>query len=136
MSQLFSLDAQVCGLERSATAESDGYGITVHTSSGPVRARSTNDAIRIARDDIGEFLHRGERRGVPWGLRVSVGPVQAVYGEWPLLPGGGGGGRVEDSPVVRIRREWNERSGPSGALANAIRIIRAYLPAGRAGRAA
>jgi hypothetical protein len=134
MSQLFSLSAHVCGSERSVSAEADGFGITVSTSGGPVRARSTNDAVRLARDDIGEHLRRAERRsGVPWGLRVSVGGIQAVYGEWPLIVGGG---EPEASPVSRIRNRWDERSGPLSALANAIEIIRAYLPRGRGGLAA
>ena len=130
---MFTLDAQVCGTPRTVSAESDGTGITVHTSGGPVRARSSQDAIRIAREDIGRFLQPAQRGGKPWGLRVVVRSVQAVYGEWPLLPSGGrGGGRADNSPVTRIRREYNESSGPLGALENAIRIIRAYVAAGRA----
>jgi hypothetical protein len=129
MSQLFSLDAQKCGLERHASASSDGFGITVHCDGHPIHARSTGDAIRIARDFIGEFLQPAQRGGIPWGLRVAVAGAQAVYGEWPLIPGGGRtDGRPDDSPVARIRREYSERSGPLGALENAIRIIRAYLP--------
>jgi len=54
-----------------------------------------------------------------------------------LIPGGRPlDGRPDDSPVSRIRREYNERSGPLGALENAIRIVRAYLPRGRSGVAA
>lgn len=137
---MFTLDAQVCGTSRSVSAvsavsaESDGTGITVRTSGGRVRARSMQDAIRIAREDIGRFLQPAQRGGKPWGLRVVVGSVQAVYGEWPLLPpsGGPGGGRPDNSPVTRIRRDYNDSSGPLGALENAIRIIRAYLPSARA----
>lgn len=130
---MFTLDAQVCGTERTTRAEADGFGITVDTSAGPMRARSVNDAIRIARDDIGEFLQAAQRRGVPWGLRVTVSGGTAVYGEWPLLGGGGGrGGGFENSPLVRIRRRWHHGSDALSALANAVEIIRAYAPAGRA----
>lgn len=131
MSQLFSLDAQKCGPERHATAESDGFGITVSLDGEMVRARSTNDAIRIARDYIGEYLQPAERGGVPWGLRVTVSGGVAVYGEWPLVGGSGGSPDFQNTPLVRIRNRWHD-SGPLSALANAIEIIRAYVPLGRA----
>jgi hypothetical protein len=131
MSQLFSLGGQKCGLERHATAEADGLGITVSLDGEIVRARSTNDAIRIARDYIGEFLQSAQRGGRPWGLMVSVSGGNAVYGEWPLLGGGGGSPDFQNTPLVRIRNRWHD-SGPLSALANAIEIIRAYTPRGRA----
>jgi len=68
MSQLFSLDAKKGGVEPSATAEADGFGITVHCDGHPTRVRSTSDAIRVARDYIGEFLQPAQRGGIPWGL--------------------------------------------------------------------
>ena len=68
---------------------------------------------------------------MPWGLRVEVSGAQAVYGEWPLIAGGGRvDGRPDDSPVSRIRREWRDGK-PLSALENAIRIIRAYAPGAR-----
>jgi hypothetical protein len=127
----FSLDAQVCGTERSVRAETDGLGIIVHTSDGLRRAGSWNEAIRIARDYIGEFLRPAQRPGVPWGLRVSVPDGQAVYGDWPLLSGPSGGGSFRQTPLSQIRGRWSGSSAHS-ALENAIQIIRAYAPRGRA----
>ncbi len=92
MGTIFSLEAQVLGTPLNVSAESDGSGITVHTSAGPVAARSVNDAIRIARRDMGEFLLPAQHGDRPWGLRVTVAGAQAVYGQWPLISGGGGGG--------------------------------------------
>jgi hypothetical protein len=89
--------------------------------------------VHIARQDMGEFLLPAERRGRPWGLRVEVGGVQAVYGEWPLLPGRADG-RRDNSPVTRIRSRWHDGSGPLSALENACEIIKSYL--GSSGRAA
>jgi NAD(P)-dependent dehydrogenase (short-subunit alcohol dehydrogenase family) len=42
------------------------------TSHGPQHARNLNDAIRLARDDLGEFLRRGERSGVPVTVMPSA----------------------------------------------------------------
>ena len=134
MSQLFSLDAQRCGAERRVHADADGFGLTVYTDGTPVRARSVNDAIRVARDYIGEFLQPAERGEIPWGLRVGVSDGNAAYGEWPLA-GRRGGDEFENSPLVRIRRRWHD-SGPLSALANAIEIIRAYAPGAASRRAA
>jgi hypothetical protein len=123
----FSLDAQVLGTEHSVRAETDGLGIIVHSSTGLRRAGSWNEAVRIARDDIGEFLRPAQRPGVPWGLRVTVPDGQAVYGEWPLLPGPSGGGSFQQTPLSRIRSRWNGSSAHS-ALENAVAIIREYIP--------
>jgi len=128
MSELFSLDAQVCGFERHAKAEADGLGITLYLDGQPTRHGSVNDAIRGARDFIGEFLRPAERGDRPWGLRVSVSGGAAVYGEWPLV-GGGGSPSFRKSPLVRIRERWHD-SGPVSALENAIQIIREYVSRG------
>jgi hypothetical protein len=129
---MFRLQAQVLGAERSASADADGYGgITVHFSGGVRHVGTANEAIRIARDDIGEFLRRAQRPGVPWGLLVVVSDGQAVYGEWPLTGGGGGSPSFQRTPLVRIRNRWHD-SGALSALENAIRIIREYAPKGRA----
>jgi hypothetical protein len=135
MSQLFSLDAQKCGFERHTSAEADGFGITVSRDGEMVRARSVDDAIRIARDYIGEFLQPAQRGEIPWGLLVTVPGGSASYGEWPLL-GGSRNPDFQNTPLVRIRNRWHNGSGPLSALANAIAIIRSYAPTGRAGRAA
>lgn len=125
MSQLFSLYAQRCGEERHAIAEADGFGITVRLDGHPVQARRATDAIRIARDYIGEYLKPAQRGGIPWGLRVTVTGGVAAYGEWPLA-GGPGSPSFQNSPLVRIRSRWHD-SGPFSALENAVEIIRAYV---------
>lgn len=127
MSQLFSLDAHRCGPERHAQASSDGLGITVSLDDEMIRARSVNDAIRIARDYIGEYLQPAQRGGMPWGVRVTVSDGVAVYGEWPLVGGSGTSPDFQNTPLVRIRNRWHD-SGPLSALANAVEIIRAYTP--------
>jgi hypothetical protein len=124
MSQLFALDAQKCGIERHVKAEADGLGITLYRDGQPSRVSGVSEAIHGARDYIGEFLRPAQRGGIPWGLRVTVSGGTAVYGEWPLV-GGGGGPSFSNSPLVRIRNRWHD-SGPSSALENAIQIIREY----------
>lgn len=135
MSQLFSLDAQKCGVERHARAEADGLGITVYTDGHPHRTRSSTDAITIARDYIGEFLRSAQGGGTPWGLRVTVNDGVAVYGEWPLVPSAGGNPSFQSTPLVTIRNRWRDASALS-ALENAIQIIRAYVGRPSARRAA
>lgn len=130
MSQLFSLDAQRCGIERHADAQADGLGIAVSLDGQLVHARTVNHAIRVARDYIGEFLEPAQRGGMPWGLRVTVVEGVAVYGQWPLGGGGGGSPSFQNTPLVRIRNRWHD-SGPLSALENAIQIIREYAPRGR-----
>ena len=127
----FSLDAQVNGPTRSVSAEPDGFGIVVRTNDGVRAAHSWGEAIRIAREDIGPFLGRAQRDGLPWGLRVSVPDGVAVYGKWPLAPSGPPSPSFQQSPLSRIHDRW-DRSGPLSALENAIAIIREYAPRGRA----
>lgn len=125
---MFTLSAQVFGDQRTASAEQDALGITVTTSRGPQHARNLNDALRLARDDLGDFLRRGERSGVPWGLCVSVAGVSAYYGDVRFCRSGGGGSALPSSElVVRIRCRWHDTQGPTAALENALEIIRAYL---------
>jgi hypothetical protein len=127
MSQLFSLDAQKCGFERHVKVEADGFGITLYRDGQPLHVSGANEAIRVARDYIGEFLRPAQRGGVPWGLRATVSGGVAVYGEWPLVGGGRGGPSFRNSPLVRIRNRWHD-SGPLSALENAVQIIREYMP--------
>jgi hypothetical protein len=125
---MFRLQTQVLGTEHSVTADADGYGgITVHFSGGVRRVGSSSEAIRIARDDIGDFLRRAQRPGVPWGLLVVVPDGQAVYGEWPLSGGGAGSPSFQQTPLAQIRNRWHD-SGALSALENAIQIIREYAP--------
>jgi hypothetical protein len=135
---MFTLSAQVFGDQRTVSAEQDALGITVTTSRGPQHARNLNDALRLAREDLGEFLRRGERSGVPWGLCVRVAGVSAFYGDVRFCRsgGGGGGGLPSSELVVRIRRRWHDNQGPTAALENALEIIRAYLGRGSDRRAA
>jgi hypothetical protein len=123
--QVFSLQAQVCGRQISATVTVTGAGLTVDTASGRLTARSLADAERLAERQIGLFLQRAERGGVPWGLYVSVGQVAAVYGDWPLLPGPASP-RASETPVSRIRSRWRPSDGAIRALENAMTIVRAY----------
>ena len=125
--QLFSLTAQVLGTQYLVGVDNDGTGIVVHTPEGPEAARTLVEAERLAHRAMAMILRRGERPGVPWGLLVSVADVQAVYGEWPLLPGAGEPSSPERTPVARIRAEWRDGDGPLRALENAMRIVEAYV---------
>ena len=127
MSQLFSLGAQRSGIERHVRAEADGFGITLLFDGTPIRVGSTNEAIRRARDFIGEYLLPAQRGGIPWGLIVTVSDGSAVYGEWPLR-GGPPGPTFQRTPLVQIHKRWHD-SGPLSALENAVQILRAYTTA-------
>jgi hypothetical protein len=125
--QLFSLTAQVLGTQYAVSVDNDGTGIVVHAPDGPQAARTLAEAERLAHRAMAMILRRAERPGVPWGLLVSVAGVQAVYGEWPLLPGPAEPSRPQRTPVSRIREEWRDGDGPLKALENAMRIIEAYV---------
>jgi hypothetical protein len=126
---MFTLSAQVLCDQRTVSAEQDALGITVTTSRGLQHARILNEALRLARDDLGEFLQRGDRAGVPWGLCVSVAGISAYYSDVRFCrsAGSGGGGLPSTELVVRIRRRWHVNQGPTAALENALDIVRAYL---------
>jgi hypothetical protein len=127
--EIFRLAAQVLGNERSASVSSDGVGYVVQTQAGVVAARSLKEAIRLAREHIGRFLHKADRRQATWGLLVQVGTVSAVYGDWPLLPAAGPPSTRSSSLVARIRARWQGGSAIS-ALENALEIVRAHTPTG------
>jgi hypothetical protein len=133
MSQLFELNAQKAGFERQIEAEADGFGITLIRDGNPSRVSSADEAIRDAGDYMAEFLRPAARGGIPWGLRIVVLDGVAVYGEWPLVGGGGRSPSFQKTPLVQIRERWHD-SGPLSALENAIQIIRAYTPRGRGAR--
>lgn len=130
---VFSLTSQVLGDEHAVSAEWRGPAIAVVSEEGVTMARNLNDATRVAARILGPGLERAGRTKAPWGLHVEVAGNQAVYGEWPLLPG-----PVRrdprPSPLTRIRAQWKEGDSPLEALDNAIRIIHAL--AERPGRAA
>lgn len=129
--EIFSLQAQVLGTNYTAVASNDGLGITVETGRGRFAARSVREAERIARDYLGPILSTAERNNAPWGLYVSVAGVAAVYGNWPLLPGGPPSSPTTINLVTRIRREYHDGSALA-ALANALRIVAAYTSDRRA----
>lgn len=125
----FRLNAHVCGQPRSATATFDGLSYTISLASGDVHARSLEQAIRVARDDIGRFLVTANRGDRPWGLTVSVGSVSASYGapHPGAVPQLSGPPADPNSPVARIRSRWRDGDSARSALENAIEMIRAYL---------
>jgi hypothetical protein len=128
---IFTLDAQVLGAERQVTVEHAPTGFVVSLSSGRASVRTLAEAVRAAARDIGSHLERARRKGVPWGLHVSVGDVAAVYGEWPLLSGPSPDRRRRPSVVARIRCLWRDADGPLAALDNAVKIIEAYTARSR-----
>jgi hypothetical protein len=123
---IFSLDAQVLGVERHVRVEQGPAGYVVSSSSGRAAVRTLGEAVRTAARDIGSYLERAQRKGAPWGLQVSVGEVAAVYGAWPPLSGPPPASRSRPSLVARIRRLWRSTDGPLAALDNAVKIIEAY----------
>ncbi len=129
---IFSLDADVCGVQQRVSADHTQAGIVVILPADQVRVRTLTDAIRIAARQIGLFLQKGERSSVPWGLQVRVGGVAAVYGMWPPLMGPPDDARPRPSEVARIRKLWRDTDGPLAALDNACKIIDAYARRARA----
>jgi hypothetical protein len=123
---VFTLDAQVLGVEHHVAVDPVPTGFVVSSSSGHLQVRSLSSALRIAANGIGTVLQRAQRREAPWGLRVSVGQVATVYGAWPLLSGPPSNSRPRPSLVARIRRLWRDTDGPLAALDNAVKIVEAY----------
>jgi hypothetical protein len=122
----FELSAHFIDHRRVVSASFDGIGWQVETASGPVAVRTVDQAIRVARQQIGEMLRRVNRRP-GWGLRVAVGPVAASYGdpdpEATFLPGG----RADPSSLVaRIYSRWRDGDSALSALDNALEIVGAY----------
>ena len=109
---LFSLDAQVLGVEHHVSVEQTPTGLIVNGPGGGRRARTLAGAARMAARELGSFLERAQRGGQPWGLKVAVGEVAAVYGSWPLLSGPAEP-RPRPSLIARIRRPCCVARGPS-----------------------
>lgn len=128
---LFSFDAQVLGVEQHVSVKQTAAGLIVSSPNGRTPARGFADAVRIAARETGSFLERAQRQDVPWGLKVAVGQVAAVYGSWPLLSGPAEP-RPRPSLIARIRRLWRDTDGPAAALENAIKIVEAYRGHARA----
>lgn len=126
----FTLIAHVAGRKRQVIAQLDGYSFTVTTTDGQVAAHSLHGALNVAREHLGRFLASASPPGIAWGLYVSVGTVQASYGQWPQPPGPSGPPAAPDSLVAKIHSRWN--GSPRGALENAIEIIEAYTARRRA----
>lgn len=126
---LFTLSFHLIGDEHSVTADSTARGITVTTPAGANTHRGLTQAIHAATNYAGDYLRDADRKGQPWGIKVSVADVTARYGAWNL----GGLVRVpigppapSDSPVAQIHARYRA-DGPMSALANAEQILRAYL---------
>lgn len=124
--QGFQLKAHFLGNHRSIAAATDGYGWQVTTDSGQIAVSSVEQAIRVARQHIGEFLRKVDHKP-GWGLRVDVGPVAASYGdpdpEEVIFPGGAAD---PNSLVSRIRSRWQAGDSPIAALENALEIVKGY----------
>lgn len=125
---IFSLRAHVNGISRSISASSNG-GLVLTGDFGSRPAGSLQQAIRIARDYIGEHLREANRRDVPWGLVVSVGGFSAQYGTPDPSAGvalGGGTPANPNSIEMRIWRRWRPGDSPMAALQNATRSSKRF----------
>jgi len=130
---IFSLTCQVGGVEHGVTAEQRTGGIALLTEDGVQFARSMERATRSAGEVLGPLLERARRGSLPWGLLVEVNGNQAVYGEWPLLPGPADPTRRRrPSTLSRLRALCREEDGPIAALNNALRIIEEFAGPQRA----
>lgn len=126
MDELFRLEAQKAGAECHVSVSADGFGLSVDRDGWPTRARNSAEAVRIARDYVGDFLEPADHGAIPWGLRVTVADGIAVYGDWPLAaPKERPDPIFQRTPLVRIRKRWHD-SGPLSALDNAVEILRTY----------
>lgn len=123
--RVFSLISQILGEQHAVSAEWRGRAIAVTSQGGVIMARNVNDASRVAAQILGPDLERAGKNKAPWGLHVEVAGNQAVYGEWPLLPGPAPRDS-RPSPLSRIRAQWKEGDSPLEALDNAPRIIHAF----------
>lgn len=130
----FRLQAHNAVERRSISAEFDGISYTITRDDGQFHAPNIQQALRAARDYLGQFLTQAQDG--PWGLAVFVAQVSAQYGE-PFpgeAPGLPGNPLPSTELVVRIRSRWEDGDSPRSALENAIEIIKAYseLPRRRA----
>ena len=103
MESIFKLEAQVLGVHRTALYAPDATGYVLRLGNEMKSASSLSEAIRLARDYIGSFLHQGTRPGSTWGLLVEAGGAAAVYGDWPLLHLTNAPQTDRSSLVARIR---------------------------------
>jgi|GEM_PF-2294762 len=123
---IFELHAQFVATHASAKAEWTHHGVIVETTDGHRHhARTLSQAIRIACQEMGYLMERGDRAGEGWGLMVAVGQVSVSYGNWPTgsplrRPG------PEYDLLRRILAEYRPGDGARGALVNAAKVIEAY----------
>lgn len=123
---IFELQAEFIDQRASARAERTPHGLIVTTIDGHCqRATGLPQAIRIACQEVGPLMERGDRMGEGWGLMVAVGRVSVGYGEWPTGPPPRQP-RPQDDLLRRILAEYRPRDGARGALDNAVKVIRAY----------
>jgi hypothetical protein len=131
---VFELNAQFIHEDASASAERMGSMFVVNTPAGPRRAKDLSRAIRIACEEIGPLMERGDKAGEGWGLLVSAGPACVAYGNWPTGPPREPGPELEG--LHRILAEYRPGDGARAALVNAIKIIEAFAERRRLRQAA
>jgi hypothetical protein len=129
---VFMLKIQVGGDEHEVAAERHGRAIAVVTDHGTHAARNLHAATKIAVGEMGPYLDRADRNDLPWGIHVEAAGKQAVYGEWPLLPGPPAGRPRKPTRLSRIRALWQEGDGGVAALNNAIKVIEEFAETRRA----
>jgi hypothetical protein len=122
--QIFSVVAQIFGQEQVVTATNDGTGIQLETATSVRRAATLQEAIRLAREELGRYLRTARHPAAPWGLRVFTPCGNYAYGDW-LFPGAPAARPSPPSALDRIRKRWREGSDPHSALENALEIARA-----------
>lgn len=126
---VFELNAQFIQETASATTERRGRVLFINTSAGIRRARDLSQAIRIACEEIGPLMERGDKAGEGWGLLATAGPACVAYGNWPA------GFPREPSPELeglrQILAEYRPRDGARAALANAVKVIEAFAERSR-----
>lgn len=130
-----SFDASVHQENRSATIADASGGYLLRTDAGTQQFRSLNRALTEARQYLGPFLAKAERRPVPWHFRVCVSAGCAFYGPNPPRSFGSSVPVPPAELLAKIRSEYKDGDGPLAALVNAVKIARAYPP-GEARKAA
>ena len=130
MSQ-FTFRVHINGVETSVTAQRWGRGWVVRSDGSPTQARSQAEAIRRASEVVGPVLAKAQSSGAVWGLAVSVGGAEALFGEW--IPVEAVPSFVPDPPtrksqIQRIYQHWQRHDGsPLGALEAACKIVEIYI---------
>jgi hypothetical protein len=121
---VFELNAQFIEESSNALAERRGSLLIVSTSAGTRPARDLSRAIKIACEEIGPLMERGDKVGEGWGLLVTAGAACVAYGNWPA------GSPREPGPELeglrQILAEYRPGDGARAALGNAIKVVEAF----------